>query len=215
MITTAALYLIGQGGLLLRDARKYLADDSKQLQQAITDADRTTIIVGGVARNLELESRTWANQEAALANQSSTAINSLNASLRAVNTFTLTATSLLESQSQSLKSLEQTASQSISAMGTSVAQLSPAAQAALSNLNSASQELRDQLSDPAIRATLANLESTSQQVAGVASDAHTETGLIVSQTRQAFKPKNRLLSILKMLGGGTVTGAELVYYMSH
>jgi hypothetical protein len=92
----------------------------------------------------------------------------------------------------------------------------------LANLSRASAAAADALADPQINETLQHLDDTAahaadaaNQMAGVAADAHAETGLIVGQTREAFKPQNKLLSIAKMLAGGTVTVAELLYYLTH
>jgi hypothetical protein len=64
------------------------------------------------------------------------------------------------------------------------------------------------LTDPAIHGTLANVK-------GITADMHEETGIILKQTKQAFAPKNKIISLLKAIVGGTVTGAELFYYLSH
>lgn len=85
----------------------------------------------------------------------------------------------------------------------------------LSNFAEAGQAATDDLSDPSIKATLANMNRTTFEVAGVATDAHTETTLLVGKTQDAFKPKNKALTILEMLVGNTVTGAELFYYLRH
>lgn len=215
VVTLAVVWLLFGLKHLVDDADRNLNSNARELQATLTDAHRVVLATGGAVSNIEKSSRKWDARENEIANQTSTAISTLNASLLEVSTFTSTATSLLKSQQQSLNALESTASASISTMGTSVAALSPTAQAALSNLNSASQELRDQLSDPAIRATLINLQGTSEQVEGIAADAHVETGLIVSKTREAFKARNRFLSVLQMLGGGVINGAELVYYLGH
>ena len=79
----------------------------------------------------------------------------------------------------------------------------------------ASSQARELLSSPDIPSTLHNVNLTSSQVLGIATDTHTETGLIVGKTREAFAPKNKFLSVLQMVGGGTVTAAELFYYLTH
>lgn len=60
-----------------------------------------------------------------------------------------------------------------------------------------------------------NLITTSTNVVGITDDIHTESMLVVGKTQEAFKPQNKFLSISKGLLGGTLTAAELFYYLSH
>lgn len=86
---------------------------------------------------------------------------------------------------------------------------------AIQNLTLAENAALADLSDPSIKSTLANIQVASLETSGVAKDVHTETSLLVGKTQDAFKPKNKALTILQMLIGNTVTGAELFYYLSH
>lgn len=83
------------------------------------------------------------------------------------------------------------------------------------NFTQASNALAVGLSQdmPLLRDSLIQLRMISLDSAGIASDAHEETTLIVGKTREAFAPQNKFLTVLKALGGGTLSVAELVYYL--
>lgn len=68
---------------------------------------------------------------------------------------------------------------------------------------------------PMLTATLANVADTTHSMAGVADDAHTETTLLVGATRKALTPRGKLSAIFHGLLGGTLTFAELAYYLTH
>jgi hypothetical protein len=85
----------------------------------------------------------------------------------------------------------------------------------LENFSRGTQGLANAANDPSIQASLKSLATVTEQTAGVATDAHAETSLILGQTRKAFEPESRVKTILKMLFNGTLNGAELFYYLSH
>lgn len=64
------------------------------------------------------------------------------------------------------------------------------------------------LSDPLIHDSFV-------QADGTLANVNAESGLIVAKTKKAFAPKNKILTVLQMAGGSTVTGAELFYYLTH
>jgi hypothetical protein len=64
-----------------------------------------------------------------------------------------------------------------------------------------------------INTTSINMAIASKEVAGMAVDGHKETSLLYGQTVEAFKPKNRWLTVLDMATGGLFKGLEL-YYLS-
>lgn len=86
---------------------------------------------------------------------------------------------------------------------------------AIQNLSKASASAAEIMSDPSIRDSLRNVDATSIQMAGVAADAHTETGILVDATRKAVKPQNKFVVVLKTLLGSVETAAALWYYLSH
>ena len=78
----------------------------------------------------------------------------------------------------------------------------------------------DDLSGPAIKDTLASIQDSSKNTAevtknmiGVTDDIHTETSLLVGKTKDAMKPRNKAISVLKFMLDGTLTGSELYYYI--
>jgi hypothetical protein len=86
---------------------------------------------------------------------------------------------------------------------------------AIQNLSKASASAAEIMSDPSIRDSLRNVDATSIQMAGVAADAHTETGILVDATRKAVQPQNKFVVVLKTILGSTETAAALWYYLSH
>jgi hypothetical protein len=86
---------------------------------------------------------------------------------------------------------------------------------ALVNFADAGKFAARDLNSPLIDDSLANMNRASFEAAGAVTDVHAETTLLVGKTRDAFKPKNKALTILQMVIGNTVTGAELFYYLSH
>ena len=146
ILTAAFVYLLSEGGFLLRDARRDLAIHSKELSQTLTDADRTVIIVGGVARNIEGVSRSWKAQQDQLTIQSATAIKSWSLDLENLATWLSAVNSLTNSQSRSLSALEATVSSSVSDMGQSFVNLTVEAQPILNNAATATAEASNGLS---------------------------------------------------------------------
>lgn len=85
----------------------------------------------------------------------------------------------------------------------------------LMNATTATKAAALAMSDPSIHETLVHVDNTSANMEGITNDVHTETGLIVARTKDAFKPQNKALAIAKFLGGGTISLAELFYYLTH
>ena len=54
----------------------------------------------------------------------------------------------------------------------------------------------------------------STNLEGLTADAHAESTLIVGRTQKAFAPQNRALAIARLVGGGSLSLAELFYYIS-
>jgi hypothetical protein len=80
----------------------------------------------------------------------------------------------------------------------------------IKNFVNASAAADDLIADPANKQTLAHINTITDQAA----DGHTETTLLVGATRKAFAPQNKFLTVAKAMLGGTLTAAELVYYLS-
>ena len=190
------------------------------LDRAVRQADLTlqkiadtAIVVGGAAGNFEKGTRPLATEQKLVADQTLQATKELNSDLLAVATLLSTANSAINTASSSASGLSQKASESL----TSLTELSTDAKPILQNLSATSLTLAQGTAEamPKIQASLENIQETSHDIEGVAQNADTESGLIVDQTRKAFAPKNKFLSILQMVGGGAINGAELYYYFTH
>jgi len=177
--------------------------EALKLDATLTDLDRDAVIASGTLTHIEKASREWQTKQNQLADQAITATSTLTADLTQAGQLLSTANSLAESQQQSLTALEGTAGESLRTVTGSFANLVEQAQPGLNNFTAASADLS------------AGINRTMPEIQGMAADGHTETSLIVKQTKEAFKPKNKFLAILQMLGGGTINAAELYYYLSH
>lgn len=165
LVTAAVVVLLGEGALFVRDARRDLDANNKELMATILDAHRTVLVAGGAITNIEKGTRQFQTQQIALASSSQKALNTLDADLSSLGSLLSTGSSLLSSQQQSLNQLESEASQSIKSTTEQAASLVPAARETLTTLNT-------QLADPAIHDTLVHVDGTSAEVEGTAHDVH-------------------------------------------
>jgi hypothetical protein len=97
----------------------------------------------------------------------------------------------------------------------SLTQTTAALQPVIVDLAVAAKGAAETMNDPSIHATAVEMHVAAQEFAGMATDGHEETGILVAQTKKAVAPQSKLLTVLKFLGGSTVTVAELYYYLSH
>lgn len=165
ILTASFVYLLGEGGLAVRDFRVHTIP---QLTQAATDLDRSAIILGATATNIEKGTRQWQNQELALSQQATLAVKQLNADLAIADTLLSTANSTLISQSNSFSSLEQEATKSVANIGDIPQRIQPI----LANLSISTAELSDTLREasPEVLSTTQQLNETSKQLAATAQD---------------------------------------------
>ncbi len=165
LVTAAVVVLLGEGALFVRDARRDLDANNKELTATILDAHRTVLVAGGAITNIEKGTRQFQTQQIALASSSQKALNTLDADLSSLGSLLSTGSSLLSSQQQSLNQLESEASQSIKSTTEQAASLVPAARETLTTLNT-------QLADPAIHDTLVHVDGTSAEMEATAHDVH-------------------------------------------
>jgi hypothetical protein len=211
IVTAAVAFAAIELGLLERDARSDAAAITRQAQATLLDYSRFSQDATGVTAELRstLKAVKKANEQ--------TAANAARSSAT-LNTDLVKFGKLLDQASYTVENVDMEAS-ALSHQASDV--LTDAhgaivdAQPAIANFNRAAAGAAEVMNDPAIHATLTNVEQTSQQVVGIATDAHTETTLIVGKTKEALAPKNKFLAILQMVVGNTVTAAELFYYLSH
>lgn len=65
-----------------------------------------------------------------------------------------------------------------------------------------------------LRPSLDHFNATMAHVDNVSGEVDQEGALVVSATRKAMAPKNKFLSVVEGLGGGTVKVTEFLYYLS-
>jgi hypothetical protein len=208
VLTASASFLLIEGGLLLWRAQSSLSSLTADIHNTATDYQRLAQEAVGTMAPLRATLKASKDSSDAIAKNSAQATLTLNTDLIKVGT-------LLDKGNNTLGDLDFAVTQMSENMTSDVNQTVVSLRPAIQNLVSASAGAADAMNDPAIKATLANMQSASGQVVGIAEDAHTESSLVVAQTRQAFKPKNKFLAVLQMLGGGAVTAAEGFYYFTH
>jgi hypothetical protein len=211
IVTVAVSFLVIECGLLVRDWRAESAVVARQAQATLLDYSRFSQDATGVTAEMRstLKSVRKANEETA--RNSARATATLNADLEKFGKVLDQTSYAVENIDMITDALGHQASDVLSDAHGAIRDAQPA----IANFNRAAAGAADAMNDSAIRATLANVEQTSQQVVGIATDAHTETSLIVGQTKKAFEPKNKFWSILQLVIGQTINGAALYYYLSH
>lgn len=167
-----------------------LNDPQNGLPAILADAHRTELIAAGAISNIEKGTRTWQKKQNSLADQSQIVLTDTQNELLSLTKTTDSLSQSIQEQNSNLSRLQSTASDSLSKMGT----------------------LSDSL-DSAVTAISSNAERVSKNAVGITDDLHTETGILVAQTKKAVAPKNKALSLLEATGGGSVTLLEIIYYL--
>jgi len=206
LITVTALFsfLLGEGGLAVREFR---AQTLPQITQAATDLDRSAIILGATATNIEKGTRTWQAKQNALADQALSATKALNSDLLGLNTLESQATSLFASQTKSLPSLEATIGASVTDTAQQIASLAKQAEPVMENLQVAAKNVSGATgslnqaiveTSPEVLATTKQLNETSAQLAVTAKDGR--------EVADAYTQK--LLHPVRSFWNGVETGAK-------
>lgn len=207
-LTGCGAFFLLELGLAVRDIRIHTIP---QLTQAATDADRSVIIIGATAGNLERTSREWKAKQDQVAQGALAATITLNSDLTQLAHLLSTGSSLLESQQQSLKSLETTAGQSLTTAGDSVAVLATQMQPVIVNLQNATKNAADasQSLNKAILATSPDVEKTAHDLAATAAD-----GKLVADayTQKLLHPVRSFWHGLKAVGDVFVEALEAHAY---
>ncbi len=182
----------------------------------LENVDRTVIVAGAAAGDVERSARVWESASKAQIAASTAVLGSTKSALSALQVLVSKTDAQLNGYIlPSLATAVSQQNQSLLATQKGLQDELEAFRPVLANLTSASASAASAMANPAIPASLDNVQAISKALQGVAEDAHTETGLIVAQTRQAFKPKNKFLAVLQFIGGGTISAAELYYYLTH
>lgn len=203
-----ALFFVSVGAILASDLHRVSLDASKTLQ----DADRVFLNVNSTAQNLS----TTTGKINHAVDAELLEFQKTQAALRLAITFT--DKNLNDPETGVLPQTREVlnhADMNVTAVSQSFEDAANDLHPALMSFAQAGQNAADDLASPAIKDSLSNIDRATLETAGTATDVHAETTLLVGKTRDAFKPKNKALTILQMVIGNTVTGAELFYYLSH
>jgi uncharacterized protein Yka (UPF0111/DUF47 family) len=179
LLAVAALAV--EGSLLLRQTRKDEVQIAQQTSQTLSNVDRTVIIVGGAATNIEKETREFKDQSVQQAKAATEATQLLNDDLKSFGTLISTANTTLQTQSASLTNLENQSTQTLTNTDKHIddvfTQLQPALQALSTQTPIIAQNVADISSNA--NTTSENLADTSLQVKLTATDfqqfVHRET----------------------------------------
>jgi len=165
-VTAAFAFLLIEAGLAVRDVRTKTVP---QVTQAATDIDRTAIVVGGVATNIERSTRSWQAKQNQLAESALQATNTLNSDLTGLGTLLSTANFAVSTASNSASGLSQKASEELiqlQVLSSAVKPILTQISATMQSLSVSSQSLSETLtaSEPHLIATTANLDASSADV---------------------------------------------------
>ena len=199
-LLAALTFMAIEGGILLRRAQRAVPGVVNEIHFTAQDYRRVAQDTVGVTAQLRKTLKASEDSSKQLVANSAQATATLNSDLAILGT------------------LETNANDALSAMRERGAALGDQAGDTLDEIHSAASKaepIMETVSLDVDRAgpILDDAKQVSAQGVGIATDTHTETTLIVGQTREAFKPKNKFLSIVQLLAGGTLSGAELFYYL--
>jgi len=210
-LLVAAIALLVTLTLFVADARKRMDYTAENANRAIRESAQTVANLRHATEEWEKSSKQQAAYFTQAAEQSNELIAQARTDLAGLGKVIDRADGAVAHLDAAIVEQNANATAAAAALEASLGNLAPAVKSATESLDNVAKIT----GDPAIADTLANIQKTSAEAAGIAADAHTETGLIVQQTRQAFKPKNKFLAVLQMLGNGTISGAELYFYLTH
>jgi len=183
--------------------------------QALTDLDRTTVIVAGAATNIEKASRAWEQASKDQSAQTTKAMQRVSAAAGGLSSFisrTDTSVNVLL-----FPAVTEAIRQQNAALLTSQAAL----QANLAEMQKATQKLQQTLvdadkviADPNLAEASKNLADASQEAAGTLVEAHasvTDVRQVADKFRETYlKPQNVAWAILKQLIGIGGSMAQMI-----
>jgi ABC-type transporter Mla subunit MlaD len=189
LVTAVLVFLLGEGGLLLREVRLKTVP---QITQAATDADRSAIIVGATVTNIEKGTRQWQTEQTNLTIQAEAGLAALNSDLGQVGKLASTATLAISTQSNSLISLEDKATASMNNLDTSL-------QAPMRNFADASLQLSlaSKTFAQGLSVTIPNLEQTAQASAGTADNVEATTKDVKDFVHRETAPVRGTWNVIK------------------
>jgi hypothetical protein len=179
-----------------------------KLLVTVENTDRAMIAAGAAAGNVEKASRVWQSASASEIAQASLVASSVNAAVKRFTTFISKADESFNSSLVPAATLM--IEQQNAALLTSQRELQTDIIASQRLLADADK----QISNPSISASLANIDAVTLESAQTMQNVHSETDIILAQTKAAFAPEAKWKSIAKMVFNGTLNGAELFYYLT-
>jgi hypothetical protein len=182
-----------------------------QAQAFIRDAHITVLEAGLTAKNLRL-----ATQDAQEATK-----QTITAEKAATKTFRDLDSTVIKIDANVNDSLLPEFGEAIFDADVSLQRVAHSAQASLSGVDDVTRAITAKIDDPQIQETIqhidvttGNLADTSKETAGISSDLHQETSILLAQTKKALEPEAKWKSVLRMAFNGTLSTAELVYYLT-
>jgi uncharacterized protein YoxC len=199
----AACLAMYEVAMLAQDIRVEIEPTAQQARATMTDIARLAETAGGVSAQLRGTLKAMKDANEQTARNSADATGALNQDLAKFG-------KALDNIDATISDLDRDGASITTAANGTISKVSATlddARPAVSNFTTAAKGAADAMNDPAIHQTLV-------QVQGVATNANTETALVVGETRQAFAPRSKLWAVVNGIFKGTLGGAELVFYLT-
>jgi hypothetical protein len=204
----ALIFVAIEAGLTLHRVQEALPGMVADVHNMATDYERMAQDVVGVTGEVRRTLKQTQNDSARTAANIAGATETLNVDLEKLGTFEVDADAALKGAQAQGGALTVRANKTIDALNETIGGINRDAGAAGETITHFDETTQRVLSDPLIHDSFV-------QADGTLANVNAESGLIVAKTKKAFAPKNRVLSVMQMIGGNTVTGAELFYYLTH
>ena len=206
------------GVLLLIEGLEMARDFHREGLLTIEHVNRDLIVLGGTISHVEHATREAeaASKEqraywAAISKQTNRDLADLDHSIVALGRAADAASPAVAGVQRDLGAVSVQSAATVKQVGDTIAALQPAVQALTETATNAARLT----SDPALAATLQHVSAATDQMAGVATDTHAMTTKLDQALGKALTPRGKLSAILHGILGGTLTAAQLVYYLSH
>lgn len=180
--------------LLVRNMEKELP----HVDQLITDADRTTIIIAGTATNIEKSTRQWKDEASSQARAATQATIQLNTDLKSLDTLLDTANTTLVTQSDSFAALQAQTSKSINELVTKAGPSLDSLSLSTANLSQSLPPILKNINDASAQ-TVTIAQNTAQGTAELNATTHDIRQVADAFRNDYLKPRNRLYFYFKEL----------------
>jgi hypothetical protein len=201
LFLAALIFVAIEAGLTLHRVQGALPGMVADVHNMATDYERMAQDVVGVTGEVRRTLKQTQNDSARTAANIAGATETLNVDLEKLGTFEVDADAALKGAQEQGGALTVRANAVLDALDRDAGDAGDA----IVHIDASTQRV---LGDPLIHDSFV-------QADGTLANVNAESGLIVAKTKKAFAPKNKILTVLQMAGGSTVTGAELFYYLTH